>query len=545
MEPLAPELVARLACAAAYPDDPSAARGVEHIQTHLSHVFLTAERVYKLHKAVQFGFVDFGTRALRNADSLREVALNRRLAPDVYLGVSAIVGEGAAIRLAAPAEVLARTGHGGVTAEHCVVMRRLATGRDALSMLERGALGGRQIDALATRIAAFHGANGLGAPAPFAAEAWLARLAAPVRDSFAEIAREPTHEARAQAAAARAADVLRRHAQRFEQRRASGRVVDGHGDLHLAHLFFERDDAEPLAIDCVEFRDDYRQIDAAADVAFLAMDLEYRGRRDLAARFLRRYAEASDDFDLFGVLDFFIAYRAAVRAKVACLAARDPGVPASQRQAEEKSAARHLALAEGALVEPHRGAVVALAGSVGSGKSTVAQALADITGGVVIASDRVRKRLARLPADARGHAELYTDARHEETYAAMRARAAPVVLSGRLAILDATHARASQRRELIDWARAHALRVYVLEARCDEALTRSRLELRARAGTDPSDAGPELLEASQAGFEAIDEIPAAMRATIHTDRPDWLEALANAARCFSLGAAEVRIAIEP
>ena len=540
VEPLEPGLVADLARASAYPDDATAARGVQQIQTHLSHVFLTAARVYKLHKAVRFGFVDFSTRALRNADSLRELRLNRRLAQDVYLGIAPVERGNTALRLGALRENLAPALGGAAAAEHCVVMRRLPDGCDALSLLERGALGESHVDAIAARIAAFHAQNGMGAPAPFSPEVWLARVAGPVRESFDEVGRSEPFAARARAAGARAEALLARHAQRFERRREAGRVVDGHGDLHLAHVWFERDDMPPLAIDCLEFRDDYRQIDAASEVAFLAMDLEYRGRRDLGERFLRRYAEASDDYDLYGVVDFFTAYRAAVRAKVACLAASDEVVPAEQRAAAARSAEHHLALAEAALEDPRRGSVVAMAGSVGTGKSSVAQALADVTGGVVIAADRVRKRQAELPASARGHTELYTEERTEATYAGMLERAAPVVLSGRVAILDATYARRSFRNELRAWASDHALRAFLIESACPEPIARSRLEARAREGRDPSDAGPELYASSAAGFEPTGEFPAESRALVRTDDVHWRAAVAAAARRFALGAPAVR-----
>ncbi len=535
MEPLEPGLVAFLATPEAYPDDPSAARGVRHIQTHLSHVFLTAERVTKLHKAVRFGFVDFSSRAERNADSVRELHLNRRLADGVYLGIAPIGRVGGALRLGAPSDRLAPAAPGTIEAEHCVVMRRLPDGRDALSLLERGVLGESHVDAIASRIAEFHARNGLGAPAPIAPEAWLARVAGPVRESFGEVARSDPFGARARAAGTRAEALLARHSQRFERRRASGRVVDGHGDLHLAHVWFERDDAAPLVIDCLEFRDDYRQIDAASDIGFLAMDLEYRGRRDMGERLLRRYAESSDDYDLYGVVDLFIAYRAAVRAKVACLAARDEAVPTEQRAAATRSAEQHLGLAEAALADPRRGSVVAMAGVVGSGKSSVAQALADATGGVVIASDRVRKRQAELPADARGHSELYTDERTEAAYAGLLERAAPVVLSGRVAILDATYARASTRRELWTWAADHALRAFLIETRSAEPVARARLAARTRAGRDPSDAGAELYASSVAGFEPPDELPPDARALVDTDEPRWRSSVADLAKRFALG----------
>lgn len=537
-EPLEPGLVEFLATPAAYPGDPSAAAGVEHVQTHLSHVFLTGERVYKLHKAVRFGFVDFSTRSLRSEDSLRELRLNRRLAPDVYLGVACVAREGGALRLGALAEELSELGAAG--GEHCVAMRRLPGGRDALSLLERGALREAHVDAIAASIADFHARNGLGAPAPFPAAAWRARVAEPVRESFGEIARTDAFRARANEALSRARELLARRADRFEARRAAGRIVDGHGDLHLAHVWFERDAAPPLVIDCLEFRDDYRQIDAASEVAFLAMDLEHRGRRDLGERFLRRYAEASDDFDLYGVLELFTAYRAAVRAKVACLAARDEAVPEAQRAAALESADAYLALAEGALAEPRPGRVVAMAGIVGNGKSSVAQALADATGGVVIASDRLRKRQANLPAGARGGAELYTDARTEGTYRGLLERAAPVVLSGRVAILDATYGRQRFRRELCAWAAERKIDACLVESICAEPVALARLEARARAGDDPSDAGPEFHARSAAEYEPPDEFPAERRACVRTDAADWRASIAALARRFALGAPEPR-----
>ena len=123
-----------------------------------------------------------------------------------------------------------------------------------------------------------------------------------------------------------------KHADRFERRRLAGCAVDGHGDLHLQHLWFERDDGDPIAIDCLEFSEPLRRIDAAAEVAFPAMDLRYRGVAAEAERFLRVYARERDDFDLYAVVDFFASYRAAVRAKVASIAVADAAIdPAAAR----------------------------------------------------------------------------------------------------------------------------------------------------------------------------------------------------------------------
>jgi hypothetical protein len=512
-ERLDPALVEDLGKVDAYPLDTSARRGIEHVQTHLSHLFLTAERVYKLHKAVHFDFVDFATRASRNADSLREVQQNRRLAPDVYLGVAPLVRGTGGFAVSEPREALARAEFGAAEPEHCVVMRRLPDGRDALSLLARGALQPAHVERLAARIAEFHAAHGLGTPAPFTPAGWLARCVGPVQSCCAGLDEGERLRARVNEFAAQ-------HAARFEARRQLGRAVDGHGDLHLAHLWFERDDAAPLAIDCLAFREDLHRIDAACDVAFLAMDLAYRERRDLGERFVREYAAARDDFDLYLVLDFFVAYRAAVRGLVAQLAARDGELPESQRAAAAGSAHRHVALAERALEPPQRAAVVAMAGLVGSGKSTVARRIAEAVGGVVIASDRVRKAQAGLEATARGHSELYTAARSDAVYAGLLERADSVCASGRVAVLDATYARAAERRRLMEWAEKCGSPAFLCEVRCAADETLRRLAARAAQCTDPSDAGPELYAQSAASFEPTSHWPRERRAEVDTDGPN-------------------------
>ena len=118
----------------------------------------------------------------------------------------------------------------------------------------------------------------------------------------------------------------------LEQRRAEGRAIDGHGDLHLDHVFFETEDSSPLLIDCLEFNEDLRKVDAASEVAFLAMDLRYRDREDLAEWFLSSYASETDDYGLFPVVNLFSAYRAMVRAKVAALASLQTSISEPQRR---------------------------------------------------------------------------------------------------------------------------------------------------------------------------------------------------------------------
>lgn len=530
IEPIPDGLVEALAHAAAHPHDRNAARGITHVQTHISHVFLTKERVYKLRKAVDLGFLRFATRDERNADCLREVALNRRLAPGVYLGIAPVEAEGEGFAIGALREKACEADlvRG---AEHCVVMRRLPAGRDALSLLERGALSGEQIDRLAVIVAGFHARHGLGRPAPFSTDEWLARIRRPVEANFDALeggAAGPTPRLVAETRVA-AQRFLATDAARFEFRRIAGRGVDAHGDLHLQHVFFEEDDADPVLIDCLEFSESLRRIDAASEVAFLAMDLRYRAHDDLAERFLRIYARESDDFDLYRVVDFFVSYRAAVRAKVAAIASREAEIDGPQRTRASESAARHLSLAHAALQRRRGEALVLVCGAVGTGKSSAAAEIAAVLGGVIIASDRVRKRIAGLaPTDRpRGAAQdaLYAAQTTDDVYAGLLERASPVLDSGRTVVLDATWSRRAHRERALALAAERAIPVLLVRTHCARDVAMRRLATRAALGRDPSDAGPERFDPSVAAFEPATEWPSDARIDVATERDTWRDEL--------------------
>jgi predicted kinase len=410
-------------------------------------------------------------------------------------------------------------------------MRRLPEGRDALSLLGRGELSAEQIDAIARAVARFHDAHTLGRPAPFSPGDWMRTIADQVEGNLDSLARA-FHDDRPAALAEAARRFLAAHRDRFEARRLDGRAVDGHGDLHLAHIWFERPDSAPLFIDCVEFNDEFRRLDAASDVAFLAMDLQYRHAPELADRFLRRYAAESGDFHLFAVIDYYLSYRAAVRAKVAALAVEEPELSDEQRHAAHRSATRHLDLAIDALNPAGRGGLVVVTGIVGTGKSSAAEVVADVVGGAaVITSDRVRKQLAgatgedHLPAPfSRG---LYREPHTRRVYAALLERADAVVASGRLAVLDATFAQPEQRAAAADFARTRQLPLLIVETRCQADTARRRLAARQVTGTDPSDAGPELYRELARRFTPVSASPDWVHVVVDTERPAWRDELAK------------------
>lgn len=536
IEALPPGLVDGLSEPAAYPLDPSAANGVTSVQTHISYVFLTQSRVYKVRKAVDLGFLDFSTRRVRNNDCLREVALNRRLASDVYLGLAPLVSAGGAVRVGAVQESVSDP-----DLEHCVVMRRLPQGRDTVSLIERGAFGPREVDRIAQAVVRFHQRYALGRPAPFLPAEWLEAISRPVEDNFTPMAGVIAGD-RITHLAGLARGFLSTYRADFERRRYEGRAVDGHGDLHLAHVWFETDGGVPLFIDCVEFSDRLRYIDAASEVAFLAMDLRYRGHTDLAERFLRRYASESDDFHLYSVVDYFLSYRAAVRAKVAAIAAGESELPEAQRRAARESASRHLDLASDALGTRRSGAVVLMTGIVGTGKSTAANVIAEgVDSTVVLSSDRVRKHLAGLAASDHGGAGvdsgIYSPEFTKRVYSGLLERSEPVADSGRVVVLDATFSRRDHRALAVEFARSRGLPVLIVETRSSRARTIQRLEDRARTAADPSDAGSDFYAESVARFAPVEEPAEGALIVVDTESPSWrhgLQERVRAWRCLSI-----------
>jgi aminoglycoside phosphotransferase family enzyme/predicted kinase len=523
---ISPLLLQCLAQPPAYPDDASAASGIEQIQTHISHLFLTPDRVYKLRKAVNLGFVDFTTRFERNADCIREVQLNRRLAPDVYLGVAPLERGPGGFRVGKLIDAPPVTLSGD--AEHCVVMRRLPTGRDALSLLSAGRLTRRHIDAVAQRIASFHRENRLPPQRLGSDRAILQSVMQPFRDCIRALEEAPRDQN-----VGATLRVIERLAWAFLEERGEqvcacarrGSRVDGHGDLHLQHVWFERGQDLPVMIDCLEFSSALRQTDAACEMAFLAMDLAYRGHEDFAERLLSGYAHAADEFELYWLVDFYQSYRAVVRAKVAAIASADPGLGWEQRRAARQSARRHLTFAERILRDRSRGSLVLLCGKVGTGKSTVAEFLAHVCGGIAISSDRLRKKLAGLPPGARVEVPtdvgLYSPERRAAIYEAMLERAAPVVASGRLALLDASFDTAARRDRARRWASQRGAPVLLIEVGCDEETALDRLARRQAAGGGASDAGPEFYATSAERFEPPTEWPRGTRLQIRTDAPNW------------------------
>jgi aminoglycoside phosphotransferase family enzyme/predicted kinase len=456
---------------------PAATDAAVH-ETHVGVVILLGDRAYKIKKPVRTGFLDFSTPQHRRAALCREIELNRRLTPDVYLGLSQVTD---------PIDPLG-------AAEPMLVMRRMPAERRLAALARSGAGVDRPLRMLARLMAAFHARAGRGdrIDAQGTRDAVRRRWEDNI-DQTRHFRRAVLDEREFDETVERARSYLAGREPLFDDRIARGHIVDGHGDL-IADDIFCLDDG-PRVLDCLEFDDALRHLDALDDIAFLAMDLERLDRPDLADRFRRDYLEFSADSAPPSLWHHFVAYRAFVRVKVACLRHQQGAADAGA------DAARHLRLCTAHL----RAGTIRLAlvgGLPGTGKTTVAGGLADGAGAVLLSSDRIRKELAGIDpatsAAADFGAGLYRPAGTDAVYRELLHRAAALLSRGESVILDASWIARRHRDAAADMARRTAAELVELECRTSTNTATQRI--RTRIGT-PSDATAEIAENMAAAAE--------------------------------------------
>jgi aminoglycoside phosphotransferase family enzyme/predicted kinase len=436
---------------------------VTTVETHLSVLGFQGDRVYKCKKDVRFPFVDLSTPEQRLADCEREVALNRRLAPDVYLGVESI---------STPGE----------PPEPVVVMRRLPGDRRLGTLDTSPEHAGACIDRVAALLARFHAGAATGRDIDRAAT--RESVAAAWDRELADI-REPVD--------ARVAVLVHRYlagrAGLFDSRIRAGRARDGHGDLLADDVFCLADG--PRVLDCLEFDDRLRYGDVLADAAFLAMDLERLGAPDLARRFLDAYRECSGDDWPRSLEHLYVAYRALVRAKVAAIG----GDHASARYRLD------LVLTH---LEAGRVRLVLVGGPPATGKTTLARAIGRATGWNVLHSDEVRKELAGIAPATGAPAPLgrgiYMPEWTARTYTALMDRARELLGHGHSVVLDATFSEPAHRDAAARVAAGTSSELVAFRCAVAPAVAAGRAARRAAAARDASDADAKVAAARASGF---------------------------------------------
>jgi uncharacterized protein len=501
-----PTLVAGLLCPDAYP---GAAPGdtVGHLETHISHVFLVGDRAYKLKKPLDLGFLDFSTLERRHHFCDEEVRLNRRLAPDLYLGVVPITGIPEHLRVSGAGEVL----------EYLVEMHRFPQA----SLLDRCALTPALIDRIAERLSAFHAEIPRADPAgPFGSpEAVLA----PMLENLHQV-RERVGDAVCDGRLDRLETWTRQRWQELtpliERRREEGRVRECHGDLHRGNIA-ERE-GEPLFFDALEFNPALRWIDTASELAFLLMDLDSAGEQALARRLLNRYLELSGDYGALRVLRFYQVYRAMVRAKVAAIRLGQGHLSECNGETARTACMNYMDLAEH-YTQERRPRLLLACGLSGSGKSRLARQLREVLPVIHLRSDLERKRLFGLPLSARTEAGfgngIYFPQATEWTYQRLHALAAQILSAGFDVMVDATFLSRDRRQVFRRLARGQGAGYAVLALYAPMRVLRERVAHRLAEGHDASDATVEVLEKQAAASERLTRTERRLGMTIKSTEP--------------------------
>lgn len=450
----------------------NAAGPAEVIETHISLVFLVGDRVFKLKRAVRLPYVDFSTVALRLSACDKELALNRRTAPALYLGLRRITREADG--------TLAFDGAGELV-DAVVEMARF----DQSRLFDRMAVAGELTPALMTRLARTIALFHEGAPVvPGDGASNIAHVLDINEAAFATCRIfEPGAMARLNHSFREA---LARHAALLDRRAAAGHVRRCHGDLHLRNICLIGD--RPTLFDCIEFDEALASVDTLYDLAFLLMDLWHRELPGFANLVMNRYLDETGDEGGFPLLPFFMALRAAVRAHVLAGQARDEAC------ANAAAARSYFTLAE-TLLRPVPARLVAIGGLSGSGKTTVAEltapALGAAPGARIIESDRVRKHMFGADAETRLGRDAYSPAVSQEVYRILAERAREHLAAGGTALVDAVFDDPGRRAQIEEAARATGQPFTGIWLDVAPEILRSRVRDR-RGG--PSDATVDVLD---------------------------------------------------
>src|SRR5437763_3853717 len=488
------ELVSFLEVPASYPHGP---REVRSIQTHISWVFVTTPFVFKVKKAVNFGFLDFSTLEKRRHFCQRELELNRRLCPSVYLDIVPIYKSASGFSFKAE----------GAIAEYSVRMRQLPDGWFLSELLVKRFVGENEINRVISCLDRFYESE----TSTPEIEQWGTpeKLKISTDENFLQV--DPFVGRTISPAAFETIRHFTNHfyaanEKLFRERVQQHRIRDCHGDLHLDHIHITPE--ATTTFDCIEFNDRFRFIDIANDLAFLAMDFDFEGRSDLGNLLLRNAAREFGDDGILKVSDFYKCYRAFVRGKVQSIQGISMKTTTLEEHAEQ--AARYFRLALRYAVSGSEPFVLAVIGRVGTGKTAVAKKLGSELDLPVFSSDEIRKTLAGIPLTERTAAErrddVYSEQMTEQTYKELLAKGLTALKTQRGVVLDATFSSQANRELLRQECAKAKVCLQVIELDVDTDKIERRLRARDQSVNEISDARLEDFEKLNSAYEPPSEL---------------------------------------
>ena len=493
-----PLLIQSLLRPSAYPDSPDT---VELRQTHISYLFFTPRYVYKIKKPVDFGFLDFTTLEKRRFFCHQEIALNKRLSPEIYIGVVEVNTEN---------DEFIFEGKGNIV-EYAVKMKRLPSDKMMDNMLKTSRVTESTIRQIADAIAAFH--KNAETNSDISKFGRLSVIEKNTEENFSQ-----THGFIRKTITQTQFDSIKNYTQNFLKTRhglfikrmEQDFIKDCHGDIHSEHICI----ANGIYIfDCIEFNERFRYSDTVADIAFLSMDLDFYNRHDLSKTFCNAYAQISQDKDVKELLDFYTCYRAYVRGKVEGFKIDQKEMTTKEKESATSKAKRYFHLARLYATEGYRPCLILLCGLTGAGKTTVANAMAAEVDMKVISSDIARKKLAHIPTSEHRFEEfgkgIYTEEFTEKTYSEMIKQAEFFLKKGISLILDATFQKSKHRQAAAELAKKSGAKFHIIECTASDDIIRQRLEKRAKEEGVASDGRWEIYIRQKKQYEAFSLQPSA------------------------------------
>jgi len=462
---------------------------VQRVETHASIVFLAGGHAYKLKKAVRFSYLDYSTPELRRAACEKELALNARTAPDLYLRVMPVC------RTASGGLTL---GGDGMIVEWLLVMLRFDGSGQFDRLARYGQLTVGLMRQLADRIADFH--RSLPEELQRGGPAAIAEIIVENRGNLERFGAGLFDATAIGRLTAQSLEEAGRHEERLDQRRRSGHVRHGHGDLHLGNIALWR--GAPMLFDAIEFSDRLSCVDVLYDLSFLLMDLVERSRRDLASVVFNRYLDRMpDEADGIALLPLFLSIHAAIRAHVQATMAGN-ATDSAARLENRRRATGYFELA-GELLQTSPPRLLAIGGVSGTGKSTLAAHLAPYAGRPVgariLRSDVIRKQLHGVAPEDRLPDSAYAPEETARVYGTLRHEADRFLAAGCSVIADATFLDSAERAAIRTVADRRQVPFAGLWLDAPDTVLASRLSARV---SDASDATPAMIEQQRRGMKA-------------------------------------------
>jgi len=444
---------------------------VRLVQTHTSMISIGPEIVYKVKKPVNFGFLDFSTLAKRKFYCEEEVRLNRRLTDGMYLGTVPIYQDGKGFGFDKKGPII----------EYAVKMKRLSPQGFLINQIESPGFPLSSIDRLVERLHRFYNEQ---KPDPnvtrwgdfqtvrYTIEENIERRSPFVGKTLPILTAKflETYQK----------EFLHQNQILFEKRVKENKIKDCHGDLHLEHIHIEK--GKLSIYDCIEFNERIRCTDILNEVAFLAMDLDYRHRHDLSSYFIQQILNKEDDTSSPKLLDFYKVHRACVRGMVDSLTASESEVPIEERREETQKAKRYFELALRYAILGSQSTIIVVHGGVATGKSFQAEALANQLGIIHLNSDVIRKSIGQIKVSKRPSAEtrkrLYTEEMTRRTYSELVSQGLARIKTDGCVILDARFSEEYQLKMLKREADQKGIQLILVETTAPIELVKKRLAQR-------------------------------------------------------------------